>query len=175
MGLVRLDIVQREPYEGGIGFGDVGAYERIDAVAHYAVDPGVAANTDIVDLMQAARDGEGRVCFNGDVVVLRPAVPAGGNRVALIDIPNRGRRVMTGLFNRAVPDVPPQRRIPVGDGFLMRHGFSLVWCGWQWDVPRGEDRMGLDAPQRARRRRQARHRLDATAESSCPTTSRRCR
>jgi hypothetical protein len=53
---------------------------------------------------------------------------------------------MTGLFNRATPDVPPQRRIPVGDGFLMRHGFSLAWCGWQWDVPRDETRMGLDAP-----------------------------
>jgi hypothetical protein len=53
---------------------------------------------------------------------------------------------MTGLFNRAVLDAPQEHRIPVGDGFLMRHGFSLVWCGWQWDVPRGEDRMGLDAP-----------------------------
>jgi Alpha/beta hydrolase domain len=79
-------------------------------------------------------------------VVVRPVVPAGGNRIALIDVPNRGRRTMTGLFNRAVPDVPPQHRIPVGDGFLMRRGFSSVWCGWQWDVPRSEERMGLDAP-----------------------------
>jgi hypothetical protein len=139
-------MVRREPYEGGTGFGDVGPYERIDAVAHYAVHPAVAANADIVDLAQTARDGEGRAPFSGDVVVLRPAVPTGGNRIALIDLPNRGRRLMTGLFNRAVLDVPPQRRIPVGDGFLMRHGFSRVWCGWQWDVPRGDDRMGLDAP-----------------------------
>lgn len=146
MGLVRLEIVAREPYEGGVGFGDVGPYERIDAVAHYAVDPEAAANAAIVDLAQAARDDEGRVRFNGDVVVLRPVEPSSGNRMALIDIPNRGRRTMTGLFNRAVPDVPPQRRIPVGDGFLMRHGFSLLWCGWQWDVPRSEERMGLDAP-----------------------------
>jgi hypothetical protein len=146
VGLVRLEIVQREPYEGGTGFGDVGAYERIDAIAHYAVDPTAAAHAGIVDLDRAARDDGGRVHFRGDVVVVRPVVAAAGNRVALIDIPNRGRRVMTGLFNRAVPDVPPQRRIPVGDGFLMRRGFSLVWCGWQWDVPRGEDRMGLDAP-----------------------------
>ena len=146
VGLVRLEIVQRESYEGGVEFGDAGSYERIDAIAHYAVDPAAAANAGIVDLDRAARDDDGRVHFRGDVVVLRPVVPASGNRVALIDIPNRGRRVMTGLFNRAVPDVPPQRRIPVGDGFLMRRGFSLVWCGWQWDVPRGEDRMGLDAP-----------------------------
>jgi len=146
VGLVQLEIVRREPYEGGTDFGEVGPYERIDAVAHYAVDPLAAPNAGIVDLAHAARDGDGRVCFSGDVVVLRPVTPTGGNRVALIDIPNRGRRVMTGLFNRAVLDVPPQRRIPAGDGFLMRQGFSLVWCGWQWDVPRDEDRMGLDAP-----------------------------
>jgi hypothetical protein len=146
VGLVGLEIVQREPYENATEFGEVGAYERIDAVAHYAVDPAGAANRGIVDLVDAARDDDGRVCFSGDVVMLRPVVSARGNRVALIDVPNRGRRVMTGLFNRAVPDVPPQRRIPVGDGFLMARGFSLAWCGWQWDVPRGEDRMGLDAP-----------------------------
>ncbi len=144
--LVRLEIVQREPYEGGTTFGDVGPYERIDAIAQYAVDPVALANADIVDLAQAARDDGGRVRFSGDVVVLRPVVPTGGNRVALIDLPNRGRRLMTGLFNRAVLDVPPQRRIPAGDGFLVRHGFTLLWCGWQWDVPRSEDRMGLDAP-----------------------------
>jgi hypothetical protein len=146
VGLVRLEIVRREPYEDATEFGDVGTYERIDAIAHYAVDPAVTANAEIVDLGHAARDGEDRVCFSGDVVVLRPAVPSRGNRVALIDIPNRGRRVMTGLFNRAVLDVPQQRRVPAGDGFLMRHGFTLAWCGWQWDVPRGDDRMGLDAP-----------------------------
>jgi Alpha/beta hydrolase domain len=146
VGLIRLEIVQREPYEGGAAFGDVGAYERIDAVAYYAVDPVAPANAGIVDLDQAARDADGLVHLSGDAVVLRPVVAANGNRVALMDIPNRGRRTMTGLFNRAVPDVPPQRRIPVGDGFLMRRGFSLVWCGWQWDVPRDETRMGLDAP-----------------------------
>ncbi len=146
MGLDRLEIVGCEPYEDGCAFGDVGSYERIDAIAHYSVDPTVAANADIVDLAHAVHDGEGRVHFRGDVVVLRPVAPTGGNRVALIDIPNRGRRTMTGLFNRAVLDVPQQHRIPAGDGFLMRRGFSLAWCGWQWDVPRADDRMGLDAP-----------------------------
>jgi hypothetical protein len=144
--LVRLEIVQRQPYEGGSGFGAVGAYERLDAVADYAVDPAVTANANIVDLARAGRDDDGRVRFSGDVVVLRPVGPTGGHRVLLMDLPNRGRRTMTGLFNRAVLDVPQGRRIPVGDGFLMRHGFSLAWCGWQWDVPRAQERMGLDAP-----------------------------
>src|SRR6478736_505739 len=77
---------------------------------------------------------------------LRPPVTVRAGSASAATWFSCGRGVMTGLFNRAVPDVPPQRRVPVGDGFLMRHGFSLAWCGWQWDVPRGEDRMGLDAP-----------------------------
>ena len=40
MTLERLEIRTRTPYEPDESFGDTGAYERIDAVAHYAVDPG---------------------------------------------------------------------------------------------------------------------------------------
>ena len=83
MSVVRLEVVQRESYADAAAFGDVGPYERIDAVAHYAVDPAVAANANIVGLADAARDSEGRVAFSGDVVMLRPVVPDAGNRVAL--------------------------------------------------------------------------------------------
>ena len=33
-----------------------------------------------------------------------------------------------------------------GDGFLMRQGFTLVWVGWQFDIPSRDGLMGLDAP-----------------------------
>ena len=33
-----------------------------------------------------------------------------------------------------------------GDGFLMRRGFTLVWVGWQFDIPQRGGLMGLDAP-----------------------------
>src|SRR5499433_3354759 len=33
-----------------------------------------------------------------------------------------------------------------GDGFLMRRGFTLVWLGWQYDVPDGERMLRLYAP-----------------------------
>ena len=32
------------------------------------------------------------------------------------------------------------------EGFLLRRGFSIVTCGWQHDVPRGNGRFGLSAP-----------------------------
>ena len=59
MALTRLKIVRREPFAGGRRFAEAGAYERIDAVAHYAVDPGHSANAGIVDLDRAERDGDG--------------------------------------------------------------------------------------------------------------------
>ena len=60
MALTRLEIVRREPFAGGRRFAGAGAYERIDAVAHYAVDPTHPANAGIVDLDRAERDPTGR-------------------------------------------------------------------------------------------------------------------
>ena len=76
MAVTRMEIVRREPYEGGRGFGaGAGPYERIDAIAHYAVDPAHAANAGIVDLDRADRYDDGRVHFSGDATFLVPADP----------------------------------------------------------------------------------------------------
>jgi len=142
MAIERLEITRREPYEGGQPFGPAGACERIDAIAHYTVDPQHPANEGIVDLDLVPRD-DGMVRFHGDVTLL---VPASGNRVLLLEAPNRGNRVLTRSFNRAPFDLTPTDAIAPGDGFLMRHGWTLAWCGWQWDVPKPSPRMGLEAP-----------------------------
>lgn len=139
------------PYEDGRPFGcdetgPVGPYERIDLTVTYAIDPTHESNAGIVDLADAPRDDDGKVRYRGDAVVLRPIEPASGNRVALLDVPNRGFRRATALFNRAAPEAEPTARIQPGDGFLMDRGFTLAWVGWQWDVPRSEIRMGLDVP-----------------------------
>jgi Alpha/beta hydrolase domain len=147
MAVTALEVTSITPYEDGIEFGPTGAYERVDGVASYAVDPEHPANQGIVDLQLAPRHPDGLVHFRGDVVVLRPVDRNRANRFALLEIPNRGRRTLTTLFNQAVAELPPSWPIPPGDGFLMRHGYSLAWCGWQWDVPRGPGRMGFEAPQ----------------------------
>jgi hypothetical protein len=33
-----------------------------------------------------------------------------------------------------------------GDGLLLRDGWTIAWCGWQWDVVRGSASIGLRAP-----------------------------
>ena len=146
MAVTRLEIVRREPYEGGRAFGAAGPYERIDAVAHYAVDPAHPANSIIVDLDRAERAGDGKVHFNGDATYLVPADAARANRGLLLEVPNRGNRIAMRSFCMAPFDLMPTDEIAPGDGFLLERGWSIAWCGWQWDVPHPSIRMGLRAP-----------------------------
>ena len=146
MAVTRMEIVRREPYEGGREFGAAGPYERIDAVAHYAVDPAHPANAGIVDLDRAGRDDDGRVHFSGDATFLVPADPGRANRALLLEVPNRGNRIAMRSFNMAPFDLMPTDEIPPGDGFLLERGWCIAWCGWQWDVPHPSIRMGLRAP-----------------------------
>src|SRR5262249_10057860 len=146
MAVTRLEITSRRPYADGATFGEAGAYERLDGVLHYAVDPAHPANRLIVDLDRAPRDPEGRVHFSGDFCLLQPADPGRGNRRLLVEVPNRGRKLVPRQFNRATSEPVPPERIDPGDGFLMRRGWSVAWIGWQWDVLRSPALMGLEAP-----------------------------
>ena len=56
MALVELEIRKRGPFADGKAFGEHGAYERIDGIARFAVDPAHPANRAIVDLDKAERD-----------------------------------------------------------------------------------------------------------------------
>lgn len=146
MAVIGFDIARREPYEGGERFGEVGAYERIEGVAHYAVDPNSPRNAAVVDLEHAQRGSDGLVHFEGDVSILAPADAARASGTVLVEVPNRGNRTMVRLCNRAPVELEPTERIQPGDGFLFRHGWTIAFCGWQWDVPRSPARLGLAAP-----------------------------
>ena len=143
MPVTDIDIHSRDLYCGGQKFGDGLVYERIDGIVQYAVDPEDPANALIVDLGNATRDRDGLVRFSGDFTILAPL--EGGNGAALLDVPNRGGRVAPRLFNlTSFPEDP--HLIEAGDGYLLRHGWTVAFCGWQCDVPRESGRMGLSAP-----------------------------
>lgn len=146
MAVEKFKITARSPYRDAERYGSTGAYERIDAVVTYAVDPTHEVNAVVVDLDKAPQAEDGLVRFEGDVVLLRPTDPKAGCRTALVELPNRGRRTSLSHYNRAPPVVTPSHEIDPGDGFLFRRGWTLAWCGWQWDVPRSAARMGLNAP-----------------------------
>src|ERR1700730_1179903 len=141
MSVSHLDLTRRSPFAYD--------YERIDGRLHFAVDPANPANTRVTDLDKAPRDADGRVRFWGAFARLQPADADRGNRRLLYYVVNRGLRVGVP-FNRyapRLPTLPPTDEIDVGDGFLMRRGWTVAMCGWQWDVQRQPGLMGLEAPE----------------------------
>jgi hypothetical protein len=146
MAVTALEIARREPVLGGRAFGDAGAYEKIVGVLRFAVAPAHPLHTEITDLDRAPRNAAGLVEFSGDFYVLRPREAARGNGALLLDVANRGRKVALGMFNSTPRVADPTTEADFGNGFLMRHGYTVAWIGWQPDVPRVDGLMALDAP-----------------------------
>ena len=146
MPVTALDIHARSLVLDGRPFGAAGAYEKLAGTVHFAVDPTHRLNAVVTDLKLAPRGADGRVAFQSDFYLLRPVDPARGNRRLLLDVPNRGRKVALGMFNSAVRVPDPTTAEDFGNGFLMRHGYTVAWVGWQHDVPRLDGMMALDVP-----------------------------
>src|SRR6266540_3993576 len=145
MAVTSLQITRRSVVLDGRPFGAAGAYEKIMGVLRIGVDPVHPANQAITDLAAAPRNTAGLVECQADFYLLRPQDPARGNRRLLLDVPNRGRKVALGLLN-STPRVPdPATPEDFGNGFLMRWGYTVAWCGWQHDVPRRDGLMALTA------------------------------
>jgi len=145
MAVTALEIKSRLPFAGGMEFGDVGAYQQLDGTVHFAVDPDDSANSSITDLKLAPRDDAGLVHFTSDFRILCPAQPESGNGRILLDVLNRGRIRALSYFNRA-PDTALNEPLEAGNGFLMRQGYTVVWCGWQHDVPQTPGLMRINVP-----------------------------
>src|SRR2546425_6824108 len=130
----------------GRPFGAAGAYEKLAGILRFAVDPAHPANQSVTDVGLAPQNASGLVESWADFYLVVPADPARGNRHLLLDVPNRGRKVALGMFN-STPRVPdPSTPEDFGNGFLMRHGYTVAWCGWQHDVPRRDGLMALTVP-----------------------------
>jgi hypothetical protein len=134
--LVRWEITSREPYASGRQFGTTGAYQRISGKVYFELDPNAAANALIVDLSKAPVNAGGRVEFWGDLIILAPVDLSKSNGTLLYDVNNRGNKTALGFFNSGDP----------GDGFLMEHGFTVVWSGWDGELLPNPDKLRLSPP-----------------------------
>jgi hypothetical protein len=114
-------------------------YEKITGRVFFALDPANPRNTVIADLDKAPRSADGRVEFSSDFTIIRPK--SAGNGVAIVDIVNRGRPTVIPNFNRAGGRDPD-----VGDGFLLKRGFTVVTVGWEFDLPDTDDMIRIDVP-----------------------------
>ena len=136
----RIEITLEQPVAGGKSFGLAGPYEKLAGKVHFSLDPKDPANHRIVDLNKAPIGPNGRVRFSSDIYILKPVDSKRGNGAALLEVPNRGGKAIVRYFNRgAERTFDPTSEAALGDGFLLRRGFTLVWVGWQFDVPNDPD------------------------------------
>jgi len=136
-----VTIASRSVIADGRAFGATGSYEQLSGSVTFALDPAAPENAGIVDLGHAVRGDDGLVHFTSDLYVLQPTDTAKGNGVLFFELANRGTLgTLLTQFNHGsalaangIPDA--------GDGLLMRDGYTLVWVGWEFDVPPGRLRL----------------------------------
>lgn len=139
--VVRVEITSRSDVMSGKSFGDAGAYERITGRVHYAVAVDNLHNQRVVDLRHAVNLKDGEVEFAADFIAVRPKDPHKGNGSMLLESPNRGHSRILSLVDGGDWDVAND----AGDAWFLRHGFTFVSLGWQWDAA-GNDALKLYAP-----------------------------
>ena len=144
--LLKFEVIDIEsPYFDGRLFGAVGQYEMITARATIAVDPAHRLNAGIVDIDLAPTNDDGLVEAIADVAILRPVDLSKGSGRLFYEVLNRGDKISFILTNDA-PWVDYYLGLDAANGHLMNEGYTVVWSGWQGDMPPGENRMRLQAP-----------------------------
>ena len=144
--LVDFEVIKIEsPYFEGQSFGSVGQYEMITAKATIAVDPEYELNSGIVDIDLVPTNDNGRVEAIADVAILRPIDLSKGSGRLFYEVLNRGDKISFIMMNDA-PWVDYYTGLDAANGHLMNEGYTIVWSGWQGDMPPGENRMRLQVP-----------------------------
>lgn len=134
--VVRVVVDRREDLLGGREWGDRGAYEKLVGRMFFAFDPGHPSNAAIVDLQWAPRNASGMVEAWAEFMVLQPKNSARRRNLAWVEVGNRGGKASLRYFNRAAGSaLDPTMEEDFGDGLLLTEGLTIIWVGWQWDVP----------------------------------------
>jgi hypothetical protein len=144
--VVRLRIERREVILDGRAFGAAGPYEKLVGTVDFGLDPTLPRNGDIVDLKLAPRNTRGEVESSADFYMLKPVDPRRGNGRLFYEVGNRGGKSILQTFQKAAGSPDPTTEAEFGDGALMREGFTLLWMGWQWDVPVRPGTMRMEMP-----------------------------
>ena len=144
--VVRIVIESYEDVLYGRSFGDVGPYEKIIGKIYFAFDPSNPVNARIVDIEKAPRNADGRVEAWAEFMILRPVNPVPGGSVGLLEVSNRGGKATLSYFHRAARSLDPTSEEDFGTGTLMRMGVTIIWVGWQHDVPLRDGLLRLHVP-----------------------------
>jgi hypothetical protein len=144
--VARIEVKSRADVLSSKSFGSAGPYEKLSGKIYFAVDPRNSANQIIADIDKAPKNASGKVEFSADFYMIKPKDLSRGNGTALYEVSNRGNKGMLGFFSFASGSLDPQTAADFGDGFLLEQGFTLVWVGWQFDVPNREGSLRAYVP-----------------------------
>jgi len=144
--VVRIEVKSRGDVLAGKSFGTTGGYEKLSGKIYFAVDPRNSANQIVADIDNAAKNPSGKVEFSSDFYIIKPKDLARGNGSVLYEVSNRGNKGMLAFFDFPSGSTDPQNTSDFGDGFLLDQGFTLLWVGWQFDVPNREGSMRTNVP-----------------------------
>jgi hypothetical protein len=126
--VTSVTITSRTALAGGQSFGATGPYERLVGRIEFALDPAEPHNAGIaISLMRDVIDG--RVHFSSDLNVLRPTDRRERQRRPVVHISNRGVMISGHIQRGNASDGG------IGDGLLARDGYTMVFVGWEFDVP----------------------------------------
>ena len=148
MAIESLEITSTTLYEDGKTWGDRGPFEVVRGVATVALDPTADANKRITDIQLAERGADGLVRAEADFCVLRPGDKADANGGLFFSVANRGNVTIPFGLGPA-PDLAslPAGTIPSNESVLLHEGWTIAWCGWQFDLKRGPRQLGISVPQ----------------------------
>jgi hypothetical protein len=145
--VVRVEIDSRQSVLGGQSFGAYGPYEVARGRLYFSFDPANPMNAQIVDLQRAPRNSAGQVEAWTTFVALRPMSPDSARSIALVEVSNRGDKFSPHYFNRAASaSLDPDDPSAFGDALLLRLGLTVIWIGWQFDVPDQPGALRLHVP-----------------------------
>lgn len=145
--VVRVVVDRREVILDGKAWGEAGAYEKLVGRIFFAFDPESPFNDQVVDLAWAPVNGQGKVEAWAEFMVLQPAASARRRGVAWLEVSNRGGKASLRYFHGAsTRSLDPISEADFGDGLLFREGLTLIWVGWQWDVPPRDELLRLHVP-----------------------------
>lgn len=142
--VVRFVVEQKRPLAAGTSFASAGAYERLEGTAYFEVDPKDPLNAVIVNIDKAPRNARGMVEFSAPFLILKPVDPAKGNHKIFYGVNNRGNHQSISYFNFGPGGAAgnnPMTAADLGDGFLMRLGYTIVDAGWEGDLVSGNGRL----------------------------------
>jgi hypothetical protein len=143
---MKIEINRVDSAFDGFSFGNIGAYEKVVGRAFAEVDPTHPLNAGVINIDKAPTNAAGRVEYQVDFYLLKPADLRNSNRRIFYDVVNRGNKLALNNLNDAPRVNDPATAADAGNGFLMRQGYSLLWSGWQGDVGEGDDLLRAQLP-----------------------------